>query len=53
MDAVFAEDRSAACGHPDPGQRVAVNLILLDHPLTFLMLKYKGESGVKTFLIAV
>lgn len=38
VDAVFSEDRGAACGHPDSGQRVAVNLILLNHALAFLML---------------
>lgn len=49
VDAVLAEDRSAACGHPHPGQRVAVNLVLLDHPLAFLMLKHRAGSAVKHF----
>lgn len=40
MDAVLAQDRGAARGHPDAGQRVAVHLVLLDHPLAFLMLKH-------------
>ena len=39
VNAVPAEDRSAAGGHPDPSQRVAVHLILLNHPLALLMLK--------------
>lgn len=41
VDAVLTEDRSASCGHPDSSQRVAVNLILLNHSLAFLMLKKK------------
>lgn len=43
VDAVLAEDRGTACGHPDSSQRVAVNFILLNHSLAFLMLKNKGE----------
>lgn len=39
VDAVLAEDRSAACGHPDSSQRVAVNFIFLNHSLAFLVLK--------------
>lgn len=49
VDAVLAEDRSAACGHPDSSQCVAVNFVLLDHPLAFLMLKHKAGSAVKHF----
>lgn len=46
VDAVLAEDRRAACCHPHSGQRVAVNLVLLDHPLTFLVLEERaGWSG--------
>lgn len=41
MDAVLAEDGSAARGHPDSCQCVAVDLVLLDHSLAFLMLKHK------------
>lgn len=47
MDAVLAEDRSAARGHPDSSQRVAVNLVLLNHPLALLMLTHKAGSAVK------
>lgn len=47
VDAVLAEDGSAACGHPDSGQCVAVNLVLFNHPLAFLVLKHKAESAVK------
>ena len=47
VDAVLAENWSAACGHPDSSQRVAVNLILLNHPLAFLVLKHKAGSAVK------
>lgn len=39
VDAVLTEDRSAPCGHPNSSQRVAVNLVLLNHSLAFLMLK--------------
>lgn len=49
VDAVLAEDRSAACGHPHSSQSVAVNLVLLDHSLAFLMLKHKAQRNVKTF----
>lgn len=44
VDAVLAENRGAACGHPDTSQSVAVHLILLNDPLTFLMLKKKNEE---------
>lgn len=47
MNAVLAEDGSAACGHPDSSQCVAVNLVLLNHPLAFLVLKHKAESAIK------
>lgn len=45
MDAVLAEDRGAACGHPHSGQCVAVNLVLLDHALAFLMLEHNRGAG--------
>lgn len=45
MDAVLAEDRGAARGHPHSGQRVAVNLVLLDDPLAFFMLKHQQPSA--------
>lgn len=38
VDAVLAEDGRAARGHPHAGQRVAVNLVLLDHALALLVL---------------
>lgn len=55
MDAVLAEDRSAARGHPDSSQCVAVNLVLLDHSLAFLVLKQtsavsKTYDGTLSFL---
>lgn len=53
VDAVLAEDGRASCGHPHAGQRVAVNLVLLDHALALLVLghakrkkKKKRESAV-------
>lgn len=52
VDAVLAEDGRAARGHPHAGQRVAVNLVLLDHALALLVLghakreKKKRESAV-------
>lgn len=46
VDAVLAENRSATCGHPDSCQCVAVNLVLFNHPLAFLMLKHKAGSSV-------
>lgn len=50
VDAVLAEYRSAACGHPDSSQCVAVNLVLLDHPLAFLVLKCKKGTTVENSL---
>lgn len=47
VDAVLAEDGRAARGHPHAGQRVAVNLVLLDHALALLVLghaKRKKEN---------
>lgn len=41
MNAVLAEDRSAACRHPHSCKCVAIDLVLLNHPLAFLMLKQK------------
>lgn len=38
VDAVLAEDGRAARGNPHAGQRVAVNLVLLDHALALLVL---------------
>ncbi len=49
VDAVLAQDRSAACGHPHSSQCVAVNLILLDHSLALLMLKHTAASSVRHF----
>lgn len=46
VDAVLAEDGSAARGHPDSSQRVAVNLVLLNHPLAFLVLQHRAGSAV-------
>lgn len=46
VDAVLTEDRSAACGHPHSSQRVAVNLVLLNHPLALFMLEQGAESAV-------
>lgn len=50
VDAVLAEDRSAACGHPHSSQRVAVNLVLLNHPLALFMLEHGAESAVSQSL---
>lgn len=50
VDAVLAKDRSAPCGHPDSSQCVAVNLVLLNHPLAFLMLKHKNRSSCQNLL---
>lgn len=41
VNAVLAEDGSAACRHPHSCKRVAIDLVLLNHPLAFLMLKQK------------
>lgn len=49
VDAVLAEDRSAACGHPHSSQRVAVNLVLLNHALALFMLEHGAESAVSHF----
>lgn len=48
VDAVLAEDRSAACGHPHSSQRVAVNLVLLNHPLAFLVLEHGARCSRQT-----
>lgn len=41
VNAVLAEDGSAACRHPHSCKRVAIDLVLLNHALAFLMLKQK------------
>lgn len=46
VDAVLAEDGGAPRGHPHSGQCVAVNLVLLDHSLAFLVLE-KHRVDVK------
>lgn len=58
VDAVLAEDRRAARGHPHAGQGVAVDLVLLDHPLALLMLEHRqrGKSvspGWPDLMVAV
>lgn len=44
VDAVLAEDRRAARGHPHAGQRVAVDLVLLDHALALLVLEHRQRG---------
>lgn len=45
VDAVLAEDRRAASGHPDASQRVAVHLVLLDHALALLVLEHRQRGN--------
>lgn len=45
VDAVLAEDRCAARGHPHAGQRVAVDLVLLDHALALLVLEHRQRGN--------
>lgn len=47
VDAVLAEDGRAARGHPHAGQRVAVNLVLLDHALALLVLGHAKRKKKK------
>lgn len=44
MDAVLAEDRRAARCHPHTRQRVAVDLVLLDHTLALLVLEHRQRG---------
>ena len=44
VDAVASQDWRAARGHPHPRQRVAVDLVLLDHPLALLVLRRQRDT---------
>lgn len=45
VDAILAKDRRAARGHPHTGQRVAVDLVFLDHALALLVLEHRQRGN--------